>query len=152
MEKFLGRYSDYLYALMRIFVGLAFSCNGARKLFGVFGGLDGAGAGGAVSCAILVRRGDRIFRRRPGRDWAVHRLRGLHRQRRDGRRLFSESFSQGFLADIEHRRARGLLLLHVPFYLQPRRRQVGPTIFLAHVERREPRPAPIDPFGPGLYP
>jgi hypothetical protein len=41
MERFLGRYSDYLYALMRIIVGLAFSCNGARKLFGVFGGLDG---------------------------------------------------------------------------------------------------------------
>ena len=44
MERFLWGYSDYLYALMRIFVGLAFSCNGARKLFGVFGGLDGAGA------------------------------------------------------------------------------------------------------------
>jgi putative oxidoreductase len=44
MERFLGVYWDYLYALMRIFVGLAFSCNGARKLFGVFGGLDGAGA------------------------------------------------------------------------------------------------------------
>ena len=44
MERFLGKYSDYLYALMRIFVGLLFSCNGARKLFGVFGGLDGAGA------------------------------------------------------------------------------------------------------------
>ena len=44
MERFLGGYWEYLYALMRIFVGLAFSCNGARKLFGVFGGLDGAGA------------------------------------------------------------------------------------------------------------
>ena len=43
MERFLGGYWEYLYALMRIFVGLAFSCNGARKLFGVFGGLDGAG-------------------------------------------------------------------------------------------------------------
>jgi putative oxidoreductase len=37
MEKFLGKYSDYLYALMRIIVGLLFACNGARKLFGVFG-------------------------------------------------------------------------------------------------------------------
>ena len=44
MERFLGVYWEYLYALMRIFVGLVFSCNGARKLFGVFGGLDGAGA------------------------------------------------------------------------------------------------------------
>jgi putative oxidoreductase len=43
MEKFLGRYSDYLYALMRIIVGLLFACNGARKLFGVFGGMGGTG-------------------------------------------------------------------------------------------------------------
>ena len=44
MERYLGKHSDYLYVLMRIFVGLLFSCNGARKLLGVFGGLDGAGA------------------------------------------------------------------------------------------------------------
>jgi putative oxidoreductase len=44
MERFFGGYWEYLYALMRIFVGLLFACNGARKLFGVFGGLDGAGA------------------------------------------------------------------------------------------------------------
>jgi putative oxidoreductase len=43
MEKFLGKYSDYLYALMRIVVGLLFACNGARKLFGVFGGMGGTG-------------------------------------------------------------------------------------------------------------
>jgi putative oxidoreductase len=43
MEKFLGKYSDHLYALMRIMVGLLFACNGARKLFGVFGGMGGAG-------------------------------------------------------------------------------------------------------------
>jgi putative oxidoreductase len=43
MEKFLGRYSDYLYALMRIIVGLLFACNGARNLFGVFGGMGGSG-------------------------------------------------------------------------------------------------------------
>jgi putative oxidoreductase len=44
MESYLGKYSDYIYALMRIFVGLLFSCNGARTLFGAFGGVDGAGA------------------------------------------------------------------------------------------------------------
>jgi putative oxidoreductase len=44
MERFLGRYSDYLYALMRIMVGLLFACNGARKLFGVFGGMGSTGA------------------------------------------------------------------------------------------------------------
>ena len=43
MERFLGKYSDYLYALMRIMVGLLFACNGARKFFGVFGGMGGSG-------------------------------------------------------------------------------------------------------------
>ncbi len=37
MEKFLGNYSQYLYAIMRIIVGLLFACNGAKKLFAVFG-------------------------------------------------------------------------------------------------------------------
>ena len=43
MERFLGNYSEYLYAIMRIVVGLLFACNGARKLFGVFGGMGGSG-------------------------------------------------------------------------------------------------------------
>lgn len=43
MEKYLGKYSDYLYALMRIFVGLLFACNGAQKLFGFFGGMGKSG-------------------------------------------------------------------------------------------------------------
>jgi putative oxidoreductase len=43
MEKLLSKYADYLYALMRIIVGLLFACNGARKLFGVFGGMGGSG-------------------------------------------------------------------------------------------------------------
>jgi putative oxidoreductase len=69
MERFLGKYADYLYALMRIFVGLLFSCNGARKLFGAFGGLRGAGESaqlfaqnwfaGAIEffCGILIALG-----------------------------------------------------------------------------------------------
>ena len=44
MERYLGKYSDYLYALMRIFVGLLFACNGARKFFGAFGGMNGEAA------------------------------------------------------------------------------------------------------------
>ena len=36
--------SRYAYALMRIVVGLAFAQHGAQKLFGYFGGMDGAGA------------------------------------------------------------------------------------------------------------
>jgi putative oxidoreductase len=38
MERWLGRYSEVVYALMRMVVGLLFACHGAQKLFGVFGG------------------------------------------------------------------------------------------------------------------
>ena len=36
--------SGYVYALMRIVVGLAFAQHGAQKLLGLLGGTDGAGA------------------------------------------------------------------------------------------------------------
>ena len=38
MERWLGRYSEVIYALIRIMVGLLFACHGVQKLFGVFGG------------------------------------------------------------------------------------------------------------------
>ncbi|MEK6299596.1 MAG: DoxX family protein [Acidobacteriota bacterium] len=38
MEKWLGKYSDFLYALMRFVAGALFACHGAQKLFGVLGG------------------------------------------------------------------------------------------------------------------
>ena len=38
MEKWLGKYSNVFYALMRIIAGLLFACHGAQKLFGVLGG------------------------------------------------------------------------------------------------------------------
>ncbi len=44
MNKWLGKYSDPLYALMRFIVGLLFACHGAQKLFGLLGGIDGHGA------------------------------------------------------------------------------------------------------------
>jgi putative oxidoreductase len=44
MERFLGPYSAYLYAVVRIVAGLLFACHGAQKLFGVMGGIDGRGA------------------------------------------------------------------------------------------------------------
>lgn len=45
MEKFLGKYSEHLYALVRIVAGLLYACHGAQKLFGVLGGFGGqAGA------------------------------------------------------------------------------------------------------------
>src|SRR5918999_1407850 len=44
MERFLGQFSPYLYAVMRIVVGLLFACHGAQKLFGVLGGFGQPGA------------------------------------------------------------------------------------------------------------
>jgi putative oxidoreductase len=38
MERVLGRYGDFIYAAMRIVVGLLFAAHGADKLFGAFGG------------------------------------------------------------------------------------------------------------------
>jgi putative oxidoreductase len=38
MQRILGPLSPYLYALMRIVVGLLFACHGAQKLFGLLGG------------------------------------------------------------------------------------------------------------------
>jgi len=38
MERWLGRYGEFLYALMRFFAGALFACHGAQKLFGVLGG------------------------------------------------------------------------------------------------------------------
>ena len=38
MQKVLGRFAPYLYAILRIVVGLAFAQHGAQKLFGVLGG------------------------------------------------------------------------------------------------------------------
>ncbi|MGI8482614.1 MAG: DoxX family protein [Chthoniobacterales bacterium] len=36
--KFLGRYSDPIYCIMRLVVGLMFMCHGLDKIFGIFGG------------------------------------------------------------------------------------------------------------------
>jgi DoxX len=41
MDRLLGTYSPYLYALMRIMLGVLFACHGAQKLFGVLGGTTG---------------------------------------------------------------------------------------------------------------
>ncbi|MEO7133544.1 MAG: DoxX family protein [Vicinamibacterales bacterium] len=38
MQKWLGPYSPYLYALLRTVAGLAFAQHGAQKLFGLLGG------------------------------------------------------------------------------------------------------------------
>ncbi len=40
MERFLGPYAPYLYALLRIVAGLMFAMHGSQKLFGIPGGKD----------------------------------------------------------------------------------------------------------------
>ena len=42
MERFLGHYAPQAYAIMRIVIGLLFFCHGAQKVFGLFGGINGA--------------------------------------------------------------------------------------------------------------
>ena len=51
MERWLGKYSDVCYGLMRIVVGLLFACHGAQKLFGLFGGM------GAASSPLITTAG-----------------------------------------------------------------------------------------------
>ncbi len=53
MERFIGRFSNQIYALMRIVVGLAFVCHGAQKLFGALGGF-GAEPGGTAPLFSLM--------------------------------------------------------------------------------------------------
>ena len=38
MERWLGRYSEAVYGILRIVIGGLFACHGAQKLFGAFGG------------------------------------------------------------------------------------------------------------------
>ena len=42
MEKILSGYAPQAYAVMRIVVGLLFFCHGLQKVFGLFGGINGA--------------------------------------------------------------------------------------------------------------
>ena len=38
MERYLGKYSELIYAALRFVAGFLFACHGAQKLFGVLGG------------------------------------------------------------------------------------------------------------------
>jgi putative oxidoreductase len=44
VEKLLVNYAPQAYALLRIVVGLLFFCHGLQKVFGLFGGVNGAPA------------------------------------------------------------------------------------------------------------
>jgi putative oxidoreductase len=43
MQRVLGRYSEPVYAVMRMVMGFLFACYGEQKIFGLLGGVDGAG-------------------------------------------------------------------------------------------------------------
>jgi putative oxidoreductase len=72
MERWLGRYSDVTYALMRLIVGALLACHGAQKLFGALGGQVMTGVpkmlvagiiefGGGVLIAIGLQAGFAAF-------------------------------------------------------------------------------------------
>jgi len=44
MEKLIAGYGPQAYAAMRIVIGLLFFCHGLQKVFGLFGGVNGAAA------------------------------------------------------------------------------------------------------------
>jgi len=53
MERWLGRYTDVTYALMRLIVGALFACHGAQKLFGAFGGQVMTGVPKMLAAGII---------------------------------------------------------------------------------------------------
>jgi putative oxidoreductase len=65
MDRLLGKYSPYLYALLRIIVGLMFAMHGSQKLFGTPGGGHAMplaslmGAAGVIEfvCGVLIALG-----------------------------------------------------------------------------------------------
>ena len=88
MERFLGQYSSYLYAIMRIVVGFLFACHGAQKLFGVLGGFGPSGGSRTVILADGTGRCHRGLRRTVHHARLVDRLYRLHRQRANGGCIF----------------------------------------------------------------
>jgi putative oxidoreductase len=44
VEKILAGYTPQAYAVVRIIIGLLFFCHGSQKVFGIFGGVNGAPA------------------------------------------------------------------------------------------------------------
>lgn len=56
MDKYLGKFSGLLYAVMRIVVGLMFAQHGAQKLFGWLGGM-GEDGGSAAFLSLMFFAG-----------------------------------------------------------------------------------------------
>jgi putative oxidoreductase len=53
MDRVLGRYSEYFYALLRIIVGLLFASHGAQKVLGWFGGFGGTPGATAEAMTLM---------------------------------------------------------------------------------------------------
>lgn len=54
MDRYLGRYSTYIYAILRIVVGSIFLLHGTQKLFGYPPMPAGMGGGGSLSTLLLA--------------------------------------------------------------------------------------------------
>lgn len=54
MERFLGRYSPYLYAILRMVAGIMFAMHGSQKLFGIPGGGDPVEIGSMMGIAGII--------------------------------------------------------------------------------------------------
>jgi putative oxidoreductase len=94
MEKWLGKYSDFFYALMRFVAGVLFACHGAQKLFGVLGSPKQEATLYIVAGVIELVGGILI---------AVGFLtsRGLHFKRRDGGGLLQATRARRHVAYCE---------------------------------------------------
>lgn len=53
MDRWLGRWSEWSYALMRLVAGLLFACHGAQKLFGALGGQSQLGVPLMATAGII---------------------------------------------------------------------------------------------------
>jgi len=124
MEKLLASYTQQAYAAMRIIIGLVFFCHGLQKVFGLFGGVNGAaapllslfGIAGLIEliAGALITIG-----------WCT--VVASFRQRRDGGGVLHRPFSQGFLADSKWRRTSGSFMFCFSLYGDAQR---------GHMERR----------------
>lgn len=114
MEKILAAYGPQAYAIMRIVLGLLFFCHGLQKVFGFFGGVNGAPA--PLLSLLGHRRPDRTDHGDSHRSGSGRGERRFCRQRADGGGLFHRAFAGGLLADSQRRRGSALVLLCVSLH------------------------------------
>jgi len=61
MDKYLGKYVEPTYALLRIVAGFLFACHGAQKMLGLFGGMDGDGGTAELASKIGLAGSIELF-------------------------------------------------------------------------------------------